>query len=375
MIAAIEEAKDLNDIPVKRVHQVQQRALLRMLLYAVGRTHEMLWDTSQKMKSALVAAADEKGKLDGLGLSQAKKALEREWASFFKEWKPMFEDLRRQAASLPFGTLAVYHDRLVRPAIEKAAATESVIDFVFNPMIQAVLDAANKRLYSDGIPLSRRIWNLDWESQKGIADTVSVGVANGMDAWTIAEELQQYLGPMQDCPRWTRTRLNKLTKKDIAAGVKTGLYSKDDCAGQGVAYKALRLARNEIQTVHHAATDQVMGMLPFIEKEQINLSPSHPVDDVCDQTVAAGEGGKGIYPKGQIELPLHVQCLCFKTAVLMDESQFVDQLRGWLNGSSTWSEMDAFQTAIGGNVNIDLTSSQVAQHLPQWAFEDPYQFN
>lgn len=68
-------------------------------------------------------------------------------------------------------------------------------------------------------------------------------------------------------------------------------------------------------------------------------------------------------------------CLCFKTAVMMDETAFVDGLRDWLNDSSTWPEMDAFQQMVGGNVNVDLTTSQVAQHLTQWAFEDPATFD
>jgi len=68
-------------------------------------------------------------------------------------------------------------------------------------------------------------------------------------------------------------------------------------------------------------------------------------------------------------------CLCWKSSVLMDEDQFVAQLNGWADGSQAWPEMDAFEKAVGGNVNVDLTASQVAQHLPQWAFEDPPTFD
>jgi len=47
-----------------------------------------------------------------------------------------------------------------------------------------------------------------------------------------------------------------------------------------VAYNALRMARNEIQAIHHIASDHVMAAQPWIEKEQIVLSPAHPTPDI-----------------------------------------------------------------------------------------------
>lgn len=99
--------KTLADIPLNRVHQTQQKAILRMHLYVTGETHRRLSETAAKMKVAVVGAAKADGTLDGLGLQRAQRALTREWNGFFAEWKPWFEDLRMQAASIPFGTLAV----------------------------------------------------------------------------------------------------------------------------------------------------------------------------------------------------------------------------------------------------------------------------
>lgn len=308
--------KTLADIPLNRVHQTQQKAILRMHLYVTGETHRMLSETAAKMKVAVVGAAKADGTLDGLGLQRAQRTLTREWNAFFAEWKPWIEDLRTQAASIPFGTLVVYQQKMLKPALKTLTpdpspigeGKKSTIDFVFNPQLEAIRAAADKRIYSDGLRLSQRIWNLNTEALRGIEQTLDTGVANGMSAWDIAAELEQYLGAGQDCPRWTSTRLKSLTKSDIAGGDTTGLKSGDACAGQGVAYKALRLARNEIQAIHHAASDAVMQAMPWVEKEQIVLSPSHPIEDECDDVVAEGEGGEGIYPVGTIELPIHVQC-------------------------------------------------------------------
>jgi len=134
-----------------------------------------------------------------------------------------------------------------------------------------------------------------------------------------------------------------------------------------VAYNALRLARNEYQIIHGMATDDVMQALPFVEQEQISLSPSHPERDRCDEVVTGGEGGRGIYPKGTIQLPIHVQCLCIKTAVLIKPAEFTDRLRAWRNGSQAWPAMDSYADYLGGDVGIGLGGTAVLETLLRWA--------
>jgi hypothetical protein len=162
--------------------------------------------------------------------------------------------------------------------------------------------------------------------------------------------------------------LYRLTKKDIAAGDGRGLVSGGDCAGQGVAYNALRLARTEIQAVHHMADDAVRQATPWIKKEQIVLSHSHPKPDICDDVVQAGEGGQGIYPVGTIRLPLHPNCLCFKVSVQISEEEFGDKLADWVSGGQ-WPEMDQYGALIGqtrGIDLVDLSSNVIAMSLAVW---------
>jgi hypothetical protein len=226
--------------------------------------------------------------------------------------------------------------------------------------------------------LSARVWNIDRESRDGIASVLLKGITNGDSAWNIAQELEQFLGANMDCPRWTSTRLYGRTKTQIANGDTAGLQGKtgSPCDGRGVSYNALRLSRTEIQKAHALATDRIMAAQPWVEKERIHLSSAHPGHDICDEIVAGGEGGKGIYPVGTQENPFHPNCLCFKTAVLMDEKQFTSQLNGWLKGEGEWDEMDDYAALLGANALTDQRDAVDQSLLPNainlavWLFGD-----
>jgi hypothetical protein len=83
--------------------------------------------------------------------------------------------------------------------------------------------------------------------------------------------------------------------------------------------------------------------------------------------VAGGEGGQGIYPKGEIVLPLHVGCLCFKIGMQPPAEEFTARLRGWMRGEQAWPAMDTFSSRYGGGVSA---SDPVAIALGVWLFGD-----
>ncbi len=267
------------------------------------------------------------------------------WREMFAAWELVFEQIRRQAGLIMFGGVAVYHRHfmsLVELTEERRGGVRGqelleqgpvevglVSEPFFEPQLQELLDAAADRVYGDGFKLSQRIWRLDQAGLAGIQKIISETIANGDSAWNAAKRLEVLLGMGQDCPRWTSTRLFRLTKSDIAAGDRRGLISGSPCGSKGVAYNALRLVRNEIQIVHGAATDAIFARQPWVQQEKINLSPSHPpIKCKCEDIVVEGEKRDGAYPLGKITLPIHVQCLCFKTAVLMDNDDFVTKMRG-----------------------------------------------
>lgn len=373
----IEEAKAKKKITPANVWKVSRRASLRMQLHVTGETHRRLLKLTKSATGAVLAEADTAGKLDSLGYYRATRSIEREWANFYNEWKKFFFEMLRAAASIPFGILAVYHNEWLLPQIKSQKLEgksqtltptrvlqeeDDSLDYVFDPQLQQLMDAAQRRIYQDGLHLSQRLWRLDQQSLGGIKQVLANGIAEGKSAWDIAKQLEQYLGANAECPRWTSTRLGKLTKADIASGDRRGLLTGDECTGAGVAYNALRLARNEIQAMHALATDALMARMPWVEKEEVRLSADHAERDECD-----GVAGGSPYPKGTILLPIHVHCLCYKVAVLMKPDEFVKDLRGWMRGEKSWAQMDEYQRWLGGEIERRL-SGAIFNALYGWAF-------
>lgn len=380
----------LDSIPLGRMYSASFKAVVRLHLFFTGRTHELFGEFTKDAKAVIMDQGGKKQVLDGAAGFAAQSAILKLWGETFNVWSTEFQQARVEAASIPFGVLAVAHERLVIPAVsdERLAVSEglkaksqeliaeSVEDGVFSPQLSVLLNAASEHLYGDSLNLSARVWRIDQEARDGINTVLLNGISNQSSAWEIAQQLEAFLGANGDCPRWTSTRLYGKTKSEIAAGDTGGLLRGDACTGSGVSYKALRLARTEIQKAHALATDKVMASQPWVEKEQIHLSAAHPEHDICDETVEGGEKGEGIYAVGTIELPLHPECLCYKTAVLMDEKEFTASLRGWLDGREQWDAMDEYADMLGVNSH-ELSESILpnAVNLAVWLFGDEKQLS
>jgi len=359
----------LDGIPLGRIYQANFKAVVRVHLFITGRTHELFSEFTEKAKAIITKKAGSDQVLDGVAGYQAQTDILKLWGDTFTTWSTEFQAVRREAAMIPFGVMAVAHERMVLPMVESQTSqvNESVEGGVFSPQLTILLNAAENHLYGDSLNLSQRIWRIDRDARDGINDVILQGVANRSSAWDVAQKLEQFLGANQDCPRWTSTRLYGRTKTEIAQGDTTGLVSSP-CDGRGVSYNALRLARTEIQKVHALATDKVLASQPWVEQEQIHLSAAHPEEDICDDTAHGGQDGQGIYAVGEIELPLHPNCLCYKTAVLMDQKEFTSKLNGWLNGSQPWSEMDDYEELIGRDMSQSIVPNAI--NLAVWLFGD-----
>lgn len=362
----------LDEVALGTLDKASFKALLRLQVYFTGRTHELMLQFGKQAQAVLLKYGDADGVLDVVGGFRAQTDLLKTWGDSFKQWSDEFMAARREAVSLPYGVLAVRHERMLLSAVSgqqvaesRELIAESITDGVFKPQIDVLLNAAAEHLYGDGINLSARIWRIEGEGRDAINQVIIQGITDGDSAWNIAKKLETLLGAGQDCPRWTSTRLYGRTAEDKSAGDTTGLLSGNDCDGSGVSYNALRLARTEIQKAHALATDKLLAAQPWVEKEKCNLSAAHPGADECDDVVNGGEKGDGVYPVGTIEYPLHPHCFCYKTAVLMDEKEFTSSLNGWLNGES-WPEMDDYKSMLGGDESISLMGDAVS--LAVWLF-------
>lgn len=375
----------ISDFSNSKLYHAQIGALARLHLFLTSETHSMVLEFTKQANVMILRAGGKDGVIDGASALKLQKSLNSLWGETISEWVKTFQSARTVAAQLPFGLMAEFHERLVADVeVEESRwlmvrgsvmlQEVRVRQGVFDPQIKILTDTAAEYLYGDGLNLSDRIWNLDNETRNQMNQIILQAVTNGTSAWDLAKEMEALLGANQDCPRWTSTRLYKTSKKDIAAGDLRGLVSGDACDGQGVAYNALRLARTELQKIHALATDKVLMNSPWVEQEQVNLSKGHAEQDICDQIISEGEKGEGIYPVGTINLPLHPNCLCYKTAVLMKEDEFIDQLRGWMKGEQTWDEMDAYTEFIGvGGAELtdkDLSKEPALLTLAVWLFSE-----
>lgn len=356
----------VGELPLGDLQGAEHAALMRLQIKLTGDTHGLLTGLLEAIRGVLGSNADGEGRLNALAAANVNRRIAELWGETYGAWVALFEAARLQAVRLPLGALAVGHqsklaslqvasEQVSKWQVGKFASLQeadpvnigvAAANF-FEAQLQEVLDATANRLYSDGFKLSSRIWNLDQTGLAAIQRIITETVANGDSAWNAAQRLEAVLGAGQDCPRWTSTRL-RLTKSEIAAGDTRGLISGGECSSQGVAYKALRLARNEIQIAHAAATDAIFARQPWIEAERINLSPSHPpIGCACEDIVRGGDNGDGVYPLGSIALPVHVQCLCFKTAELMPDADFAKRMRGWVRGEESWPAMDSYAGWLG----------------------------
>jgi hypothetical protein len=360
--------KSIRQIPSSKLIQAEIAALARVHLWVIGEIHLRIADFSRQARAILLRHGGAEGVLDGASGYSAQTEILKAWGDCQVDILQFTMAGMRQAARLPFSLMAEEHNRLVRPTvIELSEASRP------NPLFSAWIDQQFRNLVAsaqertlDGLNLSGRVWRMDREVREAINMKIVSAIVEKQDAFSLAKQLEQYLGASEDCPRWTSSRLYGLTKSQIAGGDLQGLIKGDACDGQGVAYKALRLARTEIQAIHGAATDVQLAASPWVQMERIVLSESHPEPDICDDVISQGDEGKGIYPVGTIVLPLHPECLCYKVSVNMSDDDFVNAMRGWLDGSQSWPAMDAYGQNITGGAGVDLT--QETELLNTWLY-------
>lgn len=356
----------LKQIPYGRAHIAQQAAAVRLNLYVMGEIHRLINRTAVTIQTAVMDGGETISQGDVNRLETAALAA---WEDTLNLLTELMARAMRLGASLPFGTWALHHEAYTGGVLTEGRPFQEMgdPDLIMTAQRDAIVQAARQRVEGDGLTLSQRIWQLDRYGRQQIAAAITTAAAENMSAWQLAQNVAVNLGANQDCPRWTNGRLNGLTKAQIAQGNRTGLITGAACAGQGVAYNALRLARTEIMYAVHSATQQLHQQQPWVEAEKVNLNPQHAVKDQCDDVAAGGENGDGVYEIGEISLPLHPHCMCFFTAVTVPLNQFRRRVRGFLNGG-TDAQLATYQTAVGGDLGISFMNAAVALTVGTWIF-------
>lgn len=354
----------------------QQLALLRLHLWTTGAIAALFGDLLDDLQYAVREAAPDEELLVGQ-IPGVMVVVDAEISRWKIQWFALVGAVRELAAWIPQGTLGglvdaafsqpvplqeqrigfgfpTYDPNLINPDGTKGGYSPVFVEYgpvvaAATARVQGLITGLGGLRYSDGKNLDDRLWAIPATVRTSVLSGLRTAAIDGESAYTAAKGFQRWLASGEDCTRWTSTRL-RLTKAQIAAGDQSGLYTGNPCNQKGVAYVALRLLRNEIQIAHHAATDQILGKVPWIDQERIVLSPDHPeIGCECEDIVVGGTKGDGVYKKGTIALPIHVQCLCYKVPVLMPKDEFVQKLRGWMTGTTPWPEMDGFEQWYGAS--------------------------
>ena len=177
----------------------------------------------------------------------------------------------------------------------------------FRTLPLAAVDHVWRRIGTDGLTLSDRIWNLNKLVRQRTDAIVLSGIARGQSAVEMAKELQRdILGIKrpEDIPetlRWT---------KGISRSVR----------GRGtIHYNALRLARTEIANAYHEAEVMAATASKVVSGLKWNLSPAHGIYDVCDQLADQDVYGMGpgVYPPEDTPLCPHPNDMCYVTREIL----------------------------------------------------------
>lgn len=360
----------LEGMSIAQVQRAAQRALLRLQVRVTGEIQRMVGELQRWLIDAATRAIGADGIADTGELLGVANELSDRWRRMMRKFALLLDRARSEAAGIPFGVLLRMHNGFLAPMQEgRGVSQETLQERVIGAqelgsLIQLwerrrarALAAGQARIYGDGFNLSQRVWRFERDGLAQIRAVLTQAMMERTNAADLARALEGLLGAGMGCPRWTMERLYRMTPSDRMADTR-GLLRGDECAGQGLAYNALRMARNEIQIAHHRMTDEIYQNAPWVEGVYIRLSPGHPETDICDEYANGGP-----YRVGEVQLPLHVQCMCRQEAATMPRDRFIDQARGWMRGENDF--LDDYQ-AWGGTTDLLPWTMGLADTLARW---------
>lgn len=204
-------------------------------------------------------------------------------------------------------------------------------------------DPQHEWIGSDNKRLSDRIWDATNDTRRKLDMYLDDAISHGMGSRDMAKELLDFLNPGQNLPR---------TNKPY---------------GTNASYNAMRLARTEITSAHTRAQHASAMNNAFVETYSVVLSPSHTVEDICDDIA---EGGP--YPKEDDSyLPpaaTHPQCRCScRWNVTEDRQSVIDQVKALLNAPDEEPTNDAPENSdSGGSDLVSLVGPLLGDVFSNW---------
>lgn len=321
------------------LHEQLVRAARREMLSQISITDRLIKQLYRRAAKAIEKqiAGAKAGSLTERWLTAYKAELDREIERLSQGVYTAAVDGARRAAEARVECEREY----LRRAAALAKVDDSFVSTLANVPTEALRAMMDGRLYTDGRMLSQRIWSATGRLEGNLAEILQQGVAQKLDALTLAKQLQAYVNPSAACPVSWHT-----------------LYP-DIPFDRHVDYNALRLARTAITHAHWAAEKAAAQRNPLCRGLKWNLSDSHyerqiepSGEDVCDEYARHDEGlGEGVWPVDRLPMP-HPQCLCYRTEVLptLEEAAEILSGRADLNESerrlSAWAKGEAQDEAL-----------------------------
>ena len=203
-----------------------------------------------------------------------------------------------------------------------------------------------------GMNLSERVWKYTEQYKEQIEIGLDVGLGEGRSAQQLSRDLRQNL---QDPNRLFRRVRDKRGNLQLSKAAKafhpgTGVYRSS--------YKnAMRLTRSEVNMAYRESDHLRWQQLDFVVGFEVQRSNHEPKCKckLCERLV-------GKYPKWFKFKGWHPQCLCYATAILMDEEDFDNQ------------ELSDLKSALKGTAYKKLSAKNEVTDLPdgfkEWVSEN-----
>jgi len=174
---------------------------------------------------------------------------------------------------------------------------------------------------TNGIDLSKRIWDIVGQTQAEMEIQLGFGIINGDSADVISRRIRENLNEPDVLFRRIRNDIGELEWSKAAKAYNPGQGKYRS------AYKnARRLTVTETNMAYRSADQLRWDKLGFVLGYQVVLSGSHPALDICDDF-------KGEYPKSFVFTGWHPQCLCHAIPILMTANQYDKYENAILDGT------------------------------------------
>ena len=157
-----------------------------------------------------------------------------------------------------------------------------------------------------GMGLSEKVWNLTQQFKGEMEMGLGIGIKDGTSAAQLAREMKQYLNDPDKLFRRVRDEYGQLHLSKAAAA-----YNPGEGTYRSSYKNALRMTRTEINMAYRTADYERWRNMDFVLGIEIQLSGSHPQEDICDELA-------GNYPKDFKFVGWHPQCFCIATPILED---------------------------------------------------------